>query len=62
MLDDGDVLDDWVDHAEDVASEVAKWSAGRFTWRGVEYSVSWATTDESRRVRDEVLQLGEPEQ
>lgn len=60
MLDDGDMLDDSVDQPEDVAGEVRSWSEGRFTWRGVEYAVSWAGADESRRVRDEVFQLGEP--
>lgn len=59
MLDGGDMLDDWVDQPEEVAREVRSWSEGRFTWRGVEYAVSWADADESRRVRDEVFQLGE---
>lgn len=62
LMDDNDKLDDWVDHPEDVANEAASWSAGRFTWRGVEYSVSWATKDESCRVRDEIFELGEPYQ
>ena len=61
MLDDGDILDNWVDQPEEVPGEVRSWSDGRFTWRGLEYSVSWADADESRRVRDEVFQLGEPD-
>lgn len=59
-LDDGEVLDDWVDQPEAVAGEVRSWAAGRFPWRGVEYAVSWADADESRRVRDEVFELGAP--
>lgn len=61
-MDGDDMLDDWVDQRQHVAREVADWSAGRFLWRGVEYSVAWAAAEESRRVRDEVLHLGEPDQ
>lgn len=61
VMDDDDMPDDWVDQPEDVARELANWSTDRFRWRGVEYFVSWVTADESRRVRDDVFQLGEPE-
>lgn len=59
--DDVDATDDWVDRPENVAAAVDDWEADRFVCVGREFQVSWVDADESRRIRDEVFQLGEPE-
>lgn len=62
VLMDGDtVADDWVDRRADVAAEVRHWESGSFVWLGRKFKVSWVNDEESRRVRDEVFGLGEPE-
>jgi hypothetical protein len=52
---------DWVDRHADVAAELREWAAGRFVWIGRDFKVSWVDAEESRRIRDEVFELGNPE-
>jgi hypothetical protein len=62
VLMDGDGFpSDWVDQREVDAAEVRDWAAGRFVWIGRDFRVSWVDAEESRRIRDEVLSLGPPE-
>lgn len=62
MDDDGVPFDgDWVDQRADVAAQVHDWAAGRFVWIGHDFKVSWVDAEESRRIRDEVFELGDPE-
>lgn len=44
-----------------IAAEVRDWAAGRVVWVGREFKVSWVDAEESRRIRDEVFELGDPE-
>lgn len=51
----------WGDRRADVAAEVRDWESGSFVWLGRRFQVSWVGAEESRRIRDEVFQLGAPE-
>jgi hypothetical protein len=37
------------------------YGVGRFAWMGGDFKVSWADTDESRRIRHKVFDLGNPD-
>jgi len=59
---DGDPSDgDWVSRRADVAEEVRDWAAGRFIWNARNFKVSWVDAEESRHIRDEVFELGDPQ-
>lgn len=61
LMDGETVPGDWVERRADVAAEVRDWESGRFAWLGRELKVTWVDDEESRRVRDQVFELGPPE-
>ncbi|WP_146040875.1 hypothetical protein [Ornithinimicrobium sufpigmenti] len=55
MLLVGGQFTDWVSDRAELEKDSADWLSGCFEYVGVKYHVVWLSTEESRRVRDEIF-------
>lgn len=55
LLADGQFTD-WVSRRAELEQDIDDWLSGCFQYVGVKYHVVWLSTEESRRVRDEIFE------
>lgn len=54
LMSDGQFTD-WVSAREELEDDIADWLSGCLQYVGVRYHAIWLSTEESRRVRDEIF-------